>query len=122
MPGNRDCTAALRQSHRRAQLKHSELVTRIEVARSAWSALFSDPERGKPVSVMLEVKLIDQIQARADSVLKELQPISHGSLPQDETGRASKAAREGVETDSCIERLSLDIEESLSGCAGLPAT
>lgn len=75
--------------------------------------MFSDPERGKPVSVMLEVKLIDQIQARADSVLKELQPISHGSprmKPAELRKLHAKVWKQIPVLNVCL----WDIEESLS--------
>jgi hypothetical protein len=104
---------ALRQSHRRALHKHSELMTHAEVAQSAWTAMFTDPERGKPVSIMLEVKLIDQIQTRADSVLKELQAISHGSPRMKPTELRKLHARVWKQIpvlNVCL----WDIEESLS--------
>jgi hypothetical protein len=104
---------ALRQSHRRAQQKNSELVTRVEVARSAWTALFTDPDRGKPVSVMLEVKLVDQIQARADAVLKELQPISQGS-PRMKPAELRKLHARVWKQIPVLNVCLWDIEESLS--------
>jgi hypothetical protein len=88
-------------------------VTRVEVARSAWTALFTDPDRGKPVSVMLEVKLIDQVQARADAVLRELQQISQGS-PRMKPAELRKLHARVWKQIPVLNVCLWDIEESLS--------
>ena len=62
----------LRQAHRRAQGKYTDLVTQTDVASNAWTSLLDDPSFTKSVAVMLEIKMIEQIRRRADAVVEEL--------------------------------------------------
>ena len=62
----------LREAHRRAQGKYAELVTQTDVASNAWNSLLDDPGFTKSMSVMLEIKMVEQIRRRADAVIEEL--------------------------------------------------
>jgi hypothetical protein len=62
----------LRQAHRRAQGKYTELLNQTDVASNAWASLLDDPSFTKSMAVMLEIKMIEQVRRRADAVFEEL--------------------------------------------------
>ena len=68
-----EAARALRQAQRRANQKHDALVGRLEVARNAWSALYADPSEGQPISILLEIKIIDQMLSRAETAKTEVE-------------------------------------------------
>ena len=70
---------ALHQAQRRVHGKHFEVTTQIDVARNAWASMLRDPSLAKPVSVMLEVKVLDQIRSRADAIMGDLRSAQSSS-------------------------------------------
>jgi hypothetical protein len=68
-----EAARALRQAQRRANQKHDALIGRLEVARNAWSGVYTDPSEGRPISILLEIKIIDQMLIRAEAAKAEVE-------------------------------------------------